>query len=286
VTFDLFATFDQTLMEPVIAFIGKAVSGVSSWISGPFKVAALLYIVMYGYMVLTGAVTEPVGQFVRNCIRIAAVAFLIDAGHYTSYVTDLFFTSLPNEIGSAINSKPMDASSFDSILNAAGDTITKILNLVGSLSPTTWVYPILAAMIAIMAIVVSGIGYSVSVIAKIGLALVLALGPVFVAMYLFQATRRFTEAFIGQIVNYVTLQVLVVALGSIIMTTLKHYTDVGTGDGWILNQVLTVTLQFSVVSLVSAILFFQLPGIAASLAAGGSQIAMNLPGRRALAPLK
>lgn len=274
VNITVFASFDQVMTQFIITFMRDAVNGLSAWISGPFKAAALLYIVIYGYMVLTGAVAEPIGQFIRNCIRIAAVAFLIDAGHYTSYVSDLFFTTLPNEVGSAINSRPVDASSFDSILNAAGKAATDIGDQMQSLSPSTYVYALLALMVLIAGLFVAVTGYIVAFIAKMGLSLVLALGPVFVAMYLFEATRRFTDAFIGQLANYVTLQVLVVALGTLIITTLKGAANVGS-----VNDVMSMAVIFSATCMVSAILFYQLPGIAASLAAGGSQIALNLPGR-------
>ena len=44
--------------------------------------------------------------------------------------------------------------------------------------------------------VVAAIGYIVSLYARLALAIVLAIGPIFVALAMFQATRRFAEAWI------------------------------------------------------------------------------------------
>ncbi len=79
----------------------------------------------------------------------------------------------------------------------------------------------------------AGIGYVVSLYARLALAIILAVGPIFVALALFQSTRRFTEARIGQLVNFVILQVLVVAVGSLLIscidstfTAIDAYSDV------------------------------------------------------------
>lgn len=276
---EFFGRFDKTMTEPVVSFMHDSATGLSQWVSTPFKVAAILYILTYGYMILTGAIAEPMGEFIRKCIKIGAIAFLLDAGNYAAYVSDFFFTTLPNEIGSAINSKPVDASSFDSILNAAAATAWDVMGKISSLDPSTWAYILFAAIIVLAGALLGCVGYAVSLLAKVGLAIVLAIGLVFVALYLFKATRRFTDAFIGQIANYVILQILVVALGTLIMKVLKQFLDAETkGDSLSSMQDITAaTLQFSTLCVICAIIFFQLPGIAASLAAGGSQIAMRIP---------
>lgn len=88
-------------------------------------------------------------------------------------------------------------------------------------------------MVIGISFLVAGIGYVVSLYARLALAIVLAIGPIFIALAMFQSTRRFTEAWIGQLVNFVILQVLVAAVGSLLIscidsafTAIDSYSDV------------------------------------------------------------
>ena len=81
--------------------------------------------------------------------------------------------------------------------------------------------PVRPAILGAFVMLIAGFGavvaYTVSLYAKVALATVLAVGPVFIALALFNSTKRFTESWLGQVVNYVVLQALVMVVLSLVL---------------------------------------------------------------------
>ncbi|CAN7627341.1 type IV secretion system protein [Ensifer adhaerens] len=266
--YQVFAFVDEQFKAPLETFISDGTSNVSEWISGPLTAAVTLYVVLYGYLVLRGSVQEPILDFAFRTIKLAIIATLVtDADEYQTYVTDIFFDVLPREISQALNTGAApSATTFDSLLDKGQDSAIDIW------SRATWsssiVMGIGGAMVIGASFTVAAIGYVVSLYARLALAIVLAIGPIFVALAMFQATRRFTEAWLGQLANFVILQVLVVAVGSLLITcidttftAIQGYTDV-----------LMRPTALCAICLAALYVFYQLPNIASALAAGGASL--------------
>ncbi|MBB4277905.1 type IV secretion system protein [Rhizobium mongolense] len=266
--YQVFSFVDGQFKSPLETFISSGTANIATWVSGPLTAALTLYVVLYGYLVLRGSVQEPILEFAFRAMKLAIIVMLArNASEYQTYVTGLFFETLPKEISEALNSGTApSASTFDSLLDKGQKGAQEIW------ARASWPVDIVTGIGGMMVIgasfIVAAIGYIVSLYARLALAIVLAIGPIFIALAMFQPTRRFTESWIAQLANFVILQVLVVAIGSLLITcvdttftAIESYSDV-----------LMRPIALCAICLAALYVFYQLPGIASALAAGGASL--------------
>ena len=209
--------FDEFLKEfeqPITAFVSNSVQNLAAAIDTPLRTAVTLWVVLYGIAILRGTIRESIMSFAWSAARvIVIVALATNASTFQTYVTGLFFESLPKEIGNAIAGAGLDTSSgvpFDKLLNKGIEVATKIYEQSG----LTNIAPALIAAILMVFTAVSGfLQFAVLLYAKIGLGIVIALGPLFIAFMLFEVTRPFGVAWTRQVANFIILHVLVVRSG-------------------------------------------------------------------------
>src|SRR5258708_6737806 len=97
---NVFDSFLREFEQPITAFVSTSVSNLASYIDGPLRVAVTLYVVLYGFAVMRGAISEPIMEFAWRAMRIVVVVLLAtNSSTFQQYVTSLFFDSLPKEIG-------------------------------------------------------------------------------------------------------------------------------------------------------------------------------------------
>ena len=268
--------FDEFLKEfeqPLTQFVSNSVQNLSEAIDTPLRTAVTLWVVLYGVSILRGTIREPIMSFAWSAARVVViVALATNASTFQTYVTGLFFESLPKEIGNAIAGAGLDTSSgapFDKLLNKGIEVATKIYEQSG----LTNIAPALIAAILMVFTAVSGfLQFAVLLYAKIGLAIVIALGPVFIALMLFEATRPFGTAWTRQVANFVILHVLVVALVGLMLTTVSGFVDKYGTNATSAGQLIVGAVAISSILGLAAYIALQLPEIASGLAGGGAAL--------------
>lgn len=272
--------FDQFLKEfeqPITTFVSTSVSSLTSFVDGPLRVAVLLYVVLYGFAVMRGAIAEPIQEFAWRAMRLVVIVLLAsNSGSFQQYVTDLFFTSLPKEIGNALGGSTLDATSgqpFDKLLSKGIEVAYRIYDQAGltNIAPA-----LIAAILLVFVAFGSFLQFAVLLYAKIGLAIVIALGPIFIALALFEATRPFAEAWTRQVANFLILHVLVVALVGLMLTSVQGFVEKYGANTSTAGALIVGAVAISAVLGLAAYIAIQLPAIAGGLAGGGASLAARV----------
>ncbi|CDO47369.1 conjugal transfer protein TraH [Bartonella henselae] len=261
-SFSPFESISGYILQPLNNVMNTTVSGLSSAISAPLNLASIIFIFLYGYNVMTGRVALSMNSLLNNVVKIIIVTTMAtNADTFNTYVKNIFFGDLANAIGNALNSNPSSANVFDYILLKTSARYQEVLAAAWFLEK---IMVGLLGSLMIMAVIVFCIGgFIVQMFAQVALVMIIGLGPLFISLYLFNATRKFTDAWITTLVNFTILQVLVIMLGTIMCKIILYVLD-GTYE-----SIYFLFPPVVVISIVGAILFRALPGIASALSSGG-----------------
>ena len=104
------------------------------------------------------------------------------------------------------------------------------------------------------------------ILAKLAMAVLLALGPVFIMLYLFRATRGFFEGWIRQLANFALLIVLTFGVLALILKIIEPSTAAFAAKG--ASVQLRDTAQYLLMAVIAGFLFALIPGFAAGVVGG------------------
>lgn len=264
----------SSFVDPLQGYINEGSNSVAQAVQGPLTAAAALYIVIFGIMILLGYVRAPISDFVINIIKISIIVLIVtEVDTYNTYVTDLFFVQLPEGIGAAVGG--MSGGSMDSSGITSGSAFDEIINrsiqisedIAAEGSWRDWYPYLVAAFYMALAIIVSMVLLAIYIFGKVALALVLVLGPLFIALLLFRVTQPFFSSWLAAAANFVLLQVLAIALIGMMLSLIQQFIDGAEGAAWYEDFVLAIRLAG--LFALTLYLGLQLPSIAARLSGGG-----------------
>lgn len=261
-SFAPFESISGYVLKPLDNVMDTTVSGLSSALAAPLNLAAIIFIFLYGYNVMTGRVALSMHSLLNNVVKIVVVTTMAtNAETFNTYVKDIFFNDLSNAIGNALNSNPANSNVFDYILLKASARYQEVLY-------NAWFFEKivvgLLGSIMLLAVILFCIGgFIVQMFAQVALVMIIGLGPLFISLYLFNATRKYSDAWITTLINFTILQVLVIMLGTIICQVILQVLKVSYESIYVLFPPVIV------ISIIGVIIFRALPGIATALASGG-----------------
>lgn len=262
--FQIFQPAYQFVDGKLDVFLNERASSVIAEVSGPLRAALVLYVLLYGFAILRGSISEPVMDFAVRSLKLAFVYMLATTVAYSTYVTDPLFHVLPDTLARAVSGAgvPDVGAAFDQFFSRAAYLAEKITKEANPIDFGPW---ILGAVVYIVGALSAALGFGVVMIAKVALALLVALGPIFIACALFDASRRFFFGWLSQAVNYLVLFALILTIFQLILSLVDQ--QWGQIDG---QDPMAGGLLFIALCLLGAIFFLQTPAIAAGIAGGAS----------------
>lgn len=263
-------------------FLSEGASRMLGEVAGPLRVAVILYVLLYGFAILRGAISEPLMDFAIRSVKLALVVMLATTAAYASWITQPLFHGLPDTIARAVaGTGGGDAgAAFDQFFGRAAYLGQKTAK---ETTPMNWLPLIVSGAVFVIGALAAALGFGIVVLSKVALALLVALGPAFIACSLFEATRRYFFGWLSQAVNYLVLYALILAIFQLVVTLVGD--QWGRIDG---HDPIIGSLIFIALCLLGAIFFLQTPAIAAGIAGGasagladfGNAVSMGLGGGR------
>ncbi len=245
-------------------FLGSRLSAVIAEVEGPLRIALVLYVVLYGFAILRGSISEPVMDFAVRSMKLALIYALATTSAYSSFVTEPLFTGLPNVLTRAVSGAeaPSVGAAFDQFFAYAAWLGEDIARDASAFNPAPYV---ISAAVFIIGALAAALGFGVVLVAKLALALLVTLGPIFIACALFDATRRFFLGWLSQAVNYLVLFALIIVIFQLVLSLVRDQWGAIQGSDPMVGGLIFIAL-----CLLGAIFFLQTPAIAAGIAGGAS----------------
>jgi type IV secretion system protein VirB6 len=261
-----FTAFWSWLNGQLAAYIGDNTARVAAVLEPAVVTLATIYVMAWGYLHLTGKIDEP---FVAGLKRIIMLAVILGVGlHlwlYNTLIVDTFYNA-PAQVAAAVVGSSDPVGTLDSIWESGGQVAGYLWTKAASHPISDFGYYLAAAVV--WALVGALCVYSMFLIAlsSIALAVLLALGPLFICMLLFEATRRFFGAWIAQLANYGLITILTVMVGALLLRVVQSYAAQTAARG---AAILTVdALHMVLMAVLVFLIMRQVMPVASGLAGG------------------
>ena len=211
-----FATFSAWLDAILANYIGTNTARIAVILEPAILVLASLYVMIWGYLLLTGKLEEPFVSGVKRLITLAVIlGVALHLWLYNSVIVDTFFRA-PAELAAGLIGAYDPVTIIDQILFTGGDAATLLLQK-GGLLHGDFSFTIAGYAVYLVVGLTALYAMFLLALAKIALAILLALGPFFIALLFFETTKRFFESWIAQMANYAFITILTVLVASLLM---------------------------------------------------------------------
>lgn len=199
--------------ESLIGFVNSIFIQLSPAVHNLWRVLMIMFVVIYGYRVMVSGNFEAREMFVKTLKMVIVLAVATEWAPFSIFVYDLS-TQFPSEIADQMlaadnkNSDNINSSItafFDEGFRVAG----KFFDEAGW---TNKMYPIYGFLVCVFTILFGAYAAFLIILAKLAVALLLALAPIFILLLVFNESRELFMGWLRTLINYALIPLFVYAL--------------------------------------------------------------------------
>ena len=257
-------------------------------------VGLTIQFVVYAFALMQGQSSMTVTEFFRKAILVAIVAMIFGTGGL--YQNDIAETmiALPDDITQIALSTGSVAQEVDKLQNETG----KASNAMMGKGQDAWfnflpstkevLVSLLATMVRVNAAVVGSIIMVIVVVCKVGMALVVATGPIFIAATLFEPTKPLFNSWVSQALNFIFLALLAgLIFGLLLQMNIQLIRMIADQINGGAKDIIGLFGAQLLVGIASLVIMVMIPGLAAGLSNGfGAQLGVGSAARGAFSILR
>lgn len=271
-----FQTFWGWLNGQLATYIGDNTARVATALEPAVVTLGTVYVMVWGYLQLTGRIEEP---FMTGVKRLAWLALILGVSlHlwlYNTLIVDTFYNA-PVQLATLLVATPYPVATLDGIWDAGGSIAGQLWSSGALLGGDFGFYLAGAAVWLLIGLLCT---YTMFLLAlsRVALSVLLALGPLFIVAALFDTTRRYFEAWLAQLANYGLISILVALIAELLLQLVQSYANQTAARG---SAITTVDmLNLALVSTLVFLFMRQVMPVAAALAGGVALSSMGAVSR-------
>jgi len=228
-----------------------------------------IYLISLGFAVMRGDAQDPVHTMLWKWFRVSFVCGIaLSAGAYQANIID-FLTGLQGAMTQALTGSASIGALIDNMAKPFDDLGTSLYA-----KATTTMIPqvsllIAAAITSLAEVFLFAVGLGLYLLTKVAMALAFATGPAFLLCAAWPSTQKHTEAWMGQALNYVLLNVLIAASIGMLMDFASQFAQHVYDKGEIVNPIKS-TIALLICAVALAVVMLNHTALAAALAGGAS----------------
>lgn len=265
---EFFNLIDDTLSQ----FITDTASNTIGAVKPVVNTILLIALGWFSWSSIMGVVDMPIKQLSIKMIQWSVIVSLAtNTGLHSQYIVD-FFWQLPDALATAIVQNSGSTGSVSSV-QYLDELMTRFDDIATTRNQQGITFSAIGASISnlvfswviwLAGLFLTMLGAFQLILAKTALAVLIGVSPIFIIMAIFNNTRKFFEAWIGQVLNYAFMPMLTAAFIAIVLKAVNAYLDKLGGVDITDEQ----TIMLIAITGAAFMLLTQVPAIASSLGGG------------------
>ena len=244
-------------------YTAKAFQAIVDAHRSELRLMLVIYIAFFGIAVLQGMLSMSLKDASRHLLK-ALIIFQLATnwGTFTTFFYNVF-TSGPERLTNALIGGEKPTEQLEEVFTAGVEASRQVYQKAGTLDISQM---FLALLTLLGTVIMTGFALFLLVLSKMGLAILLSIAPVFIAMALWRSTQGLFQGWINYLINYAMIPVITFALLGLILALMKDPLEAIKQSGE--NLTMVTLIPYLLMGVISTLLFCQVLSIASALGGG------------------